>query len=61
MASVTRLDICYVDGQPCDCGAYDVISDGCPRDEYAHEEDDECWIDDEYDLQNASYRIDEYV
>lgn len=33
------INTCYFDGMPCDCGAFDVLHDGCPRDEYAHEED----------------------
>ena len=42
---------CYITGEPCDCGAFDVAGE-CPRDEYVHDEGviDEDLEDDAYEL-----------
>jgi hypothetical protein len=61
---------CYIDGMPCDCTFHDVLNDGCPRDEYVHEEDQdysdcvdepelEAFIDREYYAQNHGAHDDE--
>jgi hypothetical protein len=52
------LNHCYYDGEPCDCGAFDVAGD-CPRDPYTHEDDEfvtEDMIDEAYaELNGARY------
>jgi hypothetical protein len=51
---------CYVDGEECDCDAFDVAGD-CPRDSYAHDDDfvDEELIDDAYELLKGMNHDDE--
>lgn len=43
---------CYVDGEDCDCGAFDVAND-CPRDPYVHEDDND--LDGMEDLLDREY------
>jgi hypothetical protein len=35
---------CYITGEECTCGSFDVVGD-CPHDEYAHEEYDDDFED----------------
>lgn len=56
---------CYIDDEPCDCGAMDVLGE-CPRDDYYHEDDelpDELDLEDrielQYYLQNTGHHDDE--